>query len=263
MPSNTLRELIEVHWDRIWDNLRPNFQVAEADKEKWQGLIPLFEQISAQNAVFIMIWNLIINRIIYTVDKRSVCGYDASLYLADNGMEFSLANMHPDSLYSVLMMNQQGSKIFTEENNHEKGKIIANLDGIYKRNTGEYFHFLQQSVCMQFDNNNNPFLFLSYVHDITYIKKNKTANLVVTMPGEVRWWNFSFDKNCLEAVQPLSKQEKKVLLHLADGKSSKEIAKKLFISSSTVDTHRRNLLKKTNCLDTTGMITYCKLVGLL
>jgi DNA-binding CsgD family transcriptional regulator len=52
-------------------------------------------------------------------------------------------------------------------------------------------------------------------------------------------------------------------LLLAEGKSSKEIAKELGISSHTVDTHRRHLLEKTNCIDTTGMITYCKLVGLL
>ena len=160
-------------------------------------------------------------------------------------------------------MNHQASKIFTEENNDEKDKVIASLDGVYKKNTGDYFHFLQQSVCIEFDTNSNPFLFLSYVHDITYLKKNGTANLVLSAPSKVMWWNFNFDKNCLQAVQPLSKQEKIILLYLADGKSSKEIAKKLFISSSTVDTHRRNLLKKTNCLDTTGMITDCKLAGLL
>ncbi len=64
-------------------------------------------------------------------------------------------------------------------------------------------------------------------------------------------------------MQPFCKQEKKVLSYLAKGKHSKEIAVELFNSPSTIDTHRRNLLKKTNCVDTSGMITYAKLVGLL
>ncbi len=202
------------------------------------------------------------NRIVYTVDKRSVCGYDASMYLADTGMNFSVANIHPESLYSVVKMNEQGIKFLTAENK-ERDKTTVNLEGLYKKNTGQYFHFLQQSLCMQFDSEGNPFLFLSYIHDVTYIKKNRTANLVLTTPNRIKWWNFNFENNAIEIVQPLSKQEQKILSLLAEGKSSKEIASELFVSRHTIDTHRRHLLEKTNCIDTTGMITYCKLVGLL
>ena len=58
-------------------------------------------------------------------------------------------------------------------------------------------------------------------------------------------------------------QEKKILALLAEGKQSKEIADELFISSHTIDTHRRNLLKKTNCIDTTALITFAKMTGLI
>lgn len=136
------------------------------------------------------------------------------------------------------------------------------MKGGLKKNTGEYFHFLQQTVCIETDSEGRPFLFLSYVHDVTYLKKYKTGNLVITAPGTLEMWNFNFDKNYLEPVQPLSNQEKKILSLLAEGKSSKDIAEELFISPHTVDTHRRHLLEKTNCIDTTGMITYAKLVGL-
>jgi DNA-binding NarL/FixJ family response regulator len=42
----------------------------------------------------------------------------------------------------------------------------------------------------------------------------------------------------------LSKQEKMIINHLITGKTSKEIAESLFISKSTVDTHRRNINRK-------------------
>lgn len=74
MPAQAYRDLYE----RDWDSLKANIHFATSYKEKWQNLIPLFEQISAQNAVFIMVWNITTNRIIYVVDKKGVLGYDAS-----------------------------------------------------------------------------------------------------------------------------------------------------------------------------------------
>lgn len=43
----------------------------------------------------------------------------------------------------------------------------------------------------------------------------------------------------------LSDREMKVLNHVLEGKSSEEIASLLYISKNTVNTHRRNILKKT------------------
>lgn len=42
----------------------------------------------------------------------------------------------------------------------------------------------------------------------------------------------------------LTRREKEVLVLIADGMTNNEIAEKLFISVSTVDTHRKNLLAK-------------------
>jgi len=249
-------------FDGDWDKLRSNIQLAASYKEKWPNLIPLFERISEQNAVFIMIWNMIINRIIYVVDKRGVLGYNTSMYLAENGVDFIMSIHLPTTFKSTTMMQQHAIEYLAGFIG-DVTKIIINLEGTAKRYTGEYFHFLQQTVCIETDSEGHPFLFLSYVYDITYLKKNGTVNLVIKTPDEIKWWNYNFDKNCLDPVQPLSKQEKKILSLLTEGKSSKEIANQLCISPSTVDTHRRHLLDKTNCMDTTGMITYARLVGLL
>jgi DNA-binding CsgD family transcriptional regulator len=249
-------------FDGDWNNLRAGIRLAASYKEKWPELIPLFEQISAQNTVFIMIWNMVINRIIYTVDKRKVMGYDAPMFLAENGIDFLISLHHETTLICTVTLQQRAIK-YLEEFTGDPAKVILNLEGKAKKSTGEYFHFLQQTVCIETDSEDHPFLFLSYVYDVTYLKKHMTCNLIITTPEESKWWNFNFHKNFLEPVQPLSKQEKKILSLLSEGKGSKEIAEELFISPHTVDTHRRHLLEKTNCNDTTGMITYLKLVGLL
>jgi len=53
-----------------------------------------------------------------------------------------------------------------------------------------------------------------------------------------------FLRNNHASFSKLSKREKTILAEMALGKSSMEIADKLYIASSTVDTHRRNIRDK-------------------
>ena len=52
----------------------------------------------------------------------------------------------------------------------------------------------------------------------------------------------------------LTRREKEVLELIADGMTNNEIAQKLFISSTTVDTHRKNLLAKFEAKNTASLI---------
>ncbi len=53
---------------------------------------------------------------------------------------------------------------------------------------------------------------------------------------------------------PLSGREKEVLTLIAEGDTNKDIASKLFISVSTVKTHRVNMMKKLKIKDTAGLV---------
>ena len=48
----------------------------------------------------------------------------------------------------------------------------------------------------------------------------------------------------------ISERERAVVLLLAEGLSSKQIAERLGIAKNTMDTHRRNLLRKTGAKNT-------------
>lgn len=52
----------------------------------------------------------------------------------------------------------------------------------------------------------------------------------------------------------LTRREKEVLNLIAEGLTNNEIAQKLFISTTTVDTHRKNLLEKLNARNTAALI---------
>lgn len=56
----------------------------------------------------------------------------------------------------------------------------------------------------------------------------------------------------------LTPREKEILKLITDELSTNEIAEKLFISSNTVETHRKNLLIKTGCKNSVGLALFAK-----
>lgn len=65
------------------------------------------------------------------------------------------------------------------------------------------------------------------------------------------------------ALPFITRREKEVLRLIADGLTNAEIAKKLFISVSTVDSHRKSLLFKFNMKNTASLVRFATMNGLL
>lgn len=55
-------------------------------------------------------------------------------------------------------------------------------------------------------------------------------------------------------IPVLTRREKEVLLLIAEGLTNSEVAEKLFISTTTVDTHRKNLLAKFDARNTASLV---------
>ena len=71
----------------------------------------------------------------------------------------------------------------------------------------------------------------------TYLSPTITTPLIVGNQKEEESEN---------ALRSLTKRESEIFKMLAEGKANRDIAKELFISVRTVDTHRTNILKKLN-----------------
>ncbi|WP_424379834.1 response regulator transcription factor [Muriicola sp.] len=64
-------------------------------------------------------------------------------------------------------------------------------------------------------------------------------------------------------IPVLTGREKEVLLLIAEGHTNMEIAEKLFISSTTVDTHRKNLLTKFQAKNTASLVRMASESGVI
>lgn len=66
-----------------------------------------------------------------------------------------------------------------------------------------------------------------------------------------------------KAAGPLTNREMAVLMLVAEGNSSKDIAQTLTISARTVETHRKNIKKKLGIATTAGLTRYAIETGLI
>jgi DNA-binding NarL/FixJ family response regulator len=71
------------------------------------------------------------------------------------------------------------------------------------------------------------------------------------------------NKNTKQINDKLSKREIEILTFIAQGATGKEIAKKLFISPKTVETHRCRIKEKLNINRTADLVNYSISMGLI
>lgn len=95
-----------------------------------------------------------------------------------------------------------------------------------------------------------------------YVMKNSSLKTLLTAIDEVAKGNEFFDDKITfsdansEETIILSKREKEILKHVGLGKTSTEIAEMLSISKTTVDTHRKNILRKINAHGKTDLLRF-------
>jgi DNA-binding NarL/FixJ family response regulator len=94
-----------------------------------------------------------------------------------------------------------------------------------------------------------------------YLLKNtplaELMEAIQTVSKGGAWWNYleNFtDQMEAKSVMLLTRREKEVLNLIADGFTNVEIADKLFVSASTVDSHRKNLISKLNVKNTAALV---------
>ena len=68
--------------------------------------------------------------------------------------------------------------------------------------------------------------------------------------------NYKITKESKTPESELSEREIEILLLISEGLSNQEIGDRLFISKRTVEKHRANILDKTNCKNTAGLVMY-------
>jgi len=205
----------------------------------------------------------------YTTGKYITMSKSAEAILGFNPNEFMQGGLgFTIDLYEKEHLKTFNSKIFPDRlevlknipsGKHEDYLFSYNL--CVKNRKGEYTNLLQRNTFIKSDKNGNPLLSLGLVINIDhYRKQNPVIQLVEKInndsPSELPEVIFKKAYYLREVDQIISKREKEILLWMAEGLTSKEIAAKLFISEGTVITHRKHMLQKTGSLNVAALIAF-------
>jgi DNA-binding CsgD family transcriptional regulator len=132
-----------------------------------------------------------------------------------------------------------------------------------KHGEGHWVHMMQQTIKLETDDEGRfLYEFFKYT-DITHWQKQSHVCAMLTTPDpQYNLLYFPKEEYKIQG-QLFSQAELKVLELLANGEKSKAIAEQLHLSPHTVDTHRRNMLRKTKSSNTQDLIRMAYLSGSL
>jgi DNA-binding CsgD family transcriptional regulator len=159
---------------------------------------------------------------------------------------FVLSLIHKDDIPFFMSFEQQVVDFFNLMEKHRIANYKVRYDYRIKKANGDYIRILHQMLTI-IPNHAGVFENTFCVHtDITYLKKDGEPMLsFIGLQGEPSFVDVGKKSNCSPIASALSQREKEVVVLLAEGHTSKQIANKLYLSTATVSTHRKNILKKT------------------
>lgn len=190
---------------------------------------------------------------------NSVLGHSIAL-MKSNGPKYFLSFFHPDDLAIWLNISKELMEYTLKNIEVNKRKqLLYTYNFRIKNSRNKYQNILAHLTPIEFDSNGTPVMAISHY---TIVGEGQYRPLigVIKILNKNNVYETIFYKNYSHEAfsNKLSKREIDVIQELAMGKSSKEIADRLYISSHTVDQHRRNILKKLKFKSTDELIEHCK-----
>jgi DNA-binding CsgD family transcriptional regulator len=177
------------------------------------------------------------------------------------GMRYFWSRIHPDDIDKWLTALNELMEFTLKEIPMEKRHLMNYTWNFrFKNAHDEYINIIQNTTPLEFDSNMKPIIGLAHytvIHPNVKLQITASAKLLNDQNEYETLYYNNFSQKLLS--DGISNRERDVIRLLVLNHSSKAIAEKLNISSNTVDTHRRNILKKLNISSTGELIGMLKM----
>ena len=198
---------------------------------------------------------------------KEILGYEAE-DLTKAGPFFFASWFHPSDfkIFSEKAFPET-IKFLKKQHPDDRLKFSSSLNYRIKTQNGKYLSVLQRSTYYLHPDTGQPLAVVGFVSDITHYKDD--TKIIHTIE-KIDWATSVLSRDPVyKAVyypEPenrlFSKREMEILQLMCQGLTSKEIAKKLFVSINTINNHRKNILQKSNCRNVSELVNYALKSGL-
>ncbi|MFI1773214.1 LuxR C-terminal-related transcriptional regulator [Thalassobellus citreus] len=248
---------------KVWKT--KNLILKPVEKQDIINIIDHIASIFAADSFYYLIMNFETMSIEYVSEgTKTVLGINPEALTLEK--IFSL--MHPEDLEKMheketTSLNFKLNKIPKEDITKYKTVYLMRL----KDASGNYKTILHQAKALNISNDGKVFQVLSIHTDITNLNpsidhkisfiSNECPSYYSLETGK----NFSLAENSFKNL--FTNREKEIIHLVAQGKQTKDIALLLFISTQTVNSHKKNILRKSHCKNTAELITTCIREGVI
>lgn len=179
--------------------------------------------------------------------------------LERQGMRFFWGRMHPNDMEEWLKaLNELMDFTLNNTKIDDRKRMTYTWNYRLKNSKGNYVNIVQNTTPLGFDSDFKPIIGLAHYTVLSPEIKLQVCASAKLLNEKNEYETIYFNNFSQKLLsQGLSNRERDIVRLLVLSYTSKQIGDKLNISSNTVDTHRRNILKKLN-ISSTG-----ELVGML
>src|SRR5690606_20604638 len=186
---------------------------------------------------------------------------------SDFSFQALIERVHPDDMH-FLMKCEDVVAHFLKNCIPPEKMVKYKISYCLRQKTPDkgYRLFLLQTITMQTTTDGALLKVFGSHTDINHITRRNNHKLsLIELDGETSFLEIDVFKNKVlnnytpfdlknQLYQTYTKRELEIIRHLAWGLTTEEIADKLCLARNTVETHRKNILKKSNAKNTTEVV---------
>lgn len=251
-----------------WENFKEYWKASSEDDKsaiRLEEILPqhpFFTQaVALSKYAFVVIDIKSMQYLHVSSNVEGITGWAHEDYMK-GGVEFAFSiiskEAQPGIIHFSKLIGEYSKRISPEERNDYRCYWDYRVTGRTGDNT-----ILQQDYALRYDNEGNISILLAICTYIKNYKSDKSMHLRLTNGKENLIYEFELKTAVLNKLEALSTRELEVIQLVNQSYDSAFIADKLSISVMTVNTHRRNMLKKLHVRDSLELCNLLKVLGFL
>lgn len=237
-----------------------NIKPENVDYKIAERFLPFFRLIDKLKTSIIIVTDFHKGNYFYVSERfNKMFGFEKNKVPDMNQLWFR-KRFHPND-YIINVAGIEFHKFIMQQPAENRKNFKLTHDFRMRNESNQWIRLLVQDYILETDKLGNPWLIMklcdtSPMQDVnapaTSVCRNIQNNEVI----------FSLEGS-QHITENISVREKEVLKLIADGMKSNEIAEKLFISSNTVNNHRRNMINKLKVSNTTEAVKLAIKLGII
>lgn len=248
---------VQKEWVKVAKASKPNKNL-DLELQLYKKMLELVQVGTSYYFVFVPPLNMI-ERVSPSI--TDVLGWEQHNFTLDHFVK----SIHPDDLPTFVEFEKKVVEFKMKLSPDKLLKYKSRYNYRIQKSDGTYLPILQQSITIQ-TNEEGAVIRNFIIHtDISEYKTDTMMKLsFVGLEGEPSFLEIAHSPFRLkENEMQLTDREAQILLLLSQNYNSNEIADKLYVSTETIRTHRKNMMKKTGTTSTLQLVLLAKDKGWL